>query len=84
MDGNAGTMTGDLTIQGVTHPITLDIAYVGAVRDPWGSDRAVVEAHGRINREDWGLTWNMALEAGGVLVSRDIDLELHVELIRTV
>lgn len=82
VEGRTGTMTGDLTIKGVTRPVTLDVTYLGAVHDPWGSDRAVFEAHGRIDREAWGLTWNMALEAGGVLVSKDIDLELQLELIR--
>jgi polyisoprenoid-binding protein YceI len=52
------------------------------VRDPWGNDRAIFEAHGRINREAWGLTWNMALEAGGLLVSKDITLEFQLELVR--
>ncbi len=74
-DGGRGVLAGDLTIKGVTR-------YLGAVTDPWGGERAVFEASGRIDREDWGLTWNMVLEAGGVLVSKQIDLEFHVELIR--
>jgi polyisoprenoid-binding protein YceI len=82
VDGAAGTMTGDLTIKGVTRPVTLQVEYLGAVRDPWGNDRAIFEAHGRINREAWGLTWNMALEAGGLLVSKDITLEFQLELVR--
>jgi polyisoprenoid-binding protein YceI len=82
VDGAAGAMTGDLTIKGVTRPVTLQVEYLGAVRDPWGNDRAIFEAHGRINREAWGLTWNMALEAGGLLVSKDITLEFQLELVR--
>lgn len=73
---------GDLTIRNVTHPVTLDIEFLGAVRDPWDNDRAVFSATGLIDREDWELTWNMALETGGLLVSREVKLELHVELIR--
>ncbi len=80
--GRTGTLTGDLTIKDVTRPVTLDVVYVGSVRDPWDNDRAVFEAAGRINREDWGLTWNIVLESGGLVVSKEIALELHVELIR--
>jgi len=81
-DGHSGTVTGDLTIKDVTRPVTLTLDYLGHARDPWGSDRVVFDAVGRIDREDWGLTWNMLLETGGVLVSKDITLDLHVELIR--
>ncbi len=82
--GTTGTVEGDLTIVGVTRPVTLDVVFAGAVRDPWGQDRAVFSASAQIDREDWGLTWNMALEAGGVLVSRDIRLEIEVETVRRV
>jgi polyisoprenoid-binding protein YceI len=75
-------MTGDLTIKGVTRPVELDIEFVGGVADPWGNERAVFSASGLINREDWGLTWNMLLEAGGLLVSKEVRLEIDVELIR--
>lgn len=80
--GVEGTMAGDLTIRDVTHPVTLEVEFLGGVRDPWDNDRAVFAATGEINREDWDLTWNMALEAGGVLVSKTIHLEFQVELIR--
>jgi polyisoprenoid-binding protein YceI len=81
-EGSSGTLTGDLTIGDVTRPVTLDVEFVGAVPDPWGHDRAVFSANCSINRGGWGLTWNMALETGGFLVSQEIQLELHVELIR--
>jgi polyisoprenoid-binding protein YceI len=81
-NGNRGTMTGNLTIKGTTHPVTLTIEYLGHARDPWNNDRAIFSAHGKINREDWNLTWNMLLETGGVLVSKEIELHLEVELIR--
>ncbi len=80
--GSKGTMTGDLTIKGVTRPVTLDVDYLGYARDPWNNDRAVFSAHGKVNREDWGLTWNMALETGGILVSKEIELTLEIETIR--
>lgn len=82
VDGRRGSLTGDLTIKGVTRPVTLAVELLGALVDPWDAERAVVDASGRIDREDWGVTWNMALEAGGVLVSKEIDLVLHLELVR--
>ncbi|MBB5119094.1 polyisoprenoid-binding protein [Streptomyces eurocidicus] len=82
--GTAGTMTGDLTIKDVTRPVTLKVDYLGYARDPWDNDRAVFSASGKVNREDWGLTWNMALEAGGILVSKEIELSLDLETIRQV
>jgi polyisoprenoid-binding protein YceI len=81
-DGLAGSMTGDLTIKGTTRRVTLEVEYLGYAQDPWGSDRTVFSARGRINREDWGVTWNMPLARGGLLVSTEIGLELEIELIR--
>ncbi|AEW92770.1 MULTISPECIES: YceI family protein [Streptomycetaceae] len=81
-DGTSGTLVGDLTIKDVTRSVTLAVDYLGYARDPWDNDRAVFSAHGKINREDWGLTWNMALEAGGILVSKEIELTLDLETIR--
>jgi polyisoprenoid-binding protein YceI len=80
--GASAAMQGELTIKGVTRAVTLDVDYLGHARDPWANDRAVFSARGTINREDWGLTWNMLLEAGGLLVSKEIKLEIEVELVR--
>jgi polyisoprenoid-binding protein YceI len=80
--GTRGAVAGDLTIVGVTRPVTLEAEFAGVARDPWGQDRAVFSASAQVNREDWGLTWNLALEAGGLLVSRDIRLETEVETVR--
>ena len=80
-DGREGKVFGDLTIKGVTRAVVLDVEFLGSVRDPWDNDRAVFTAAAKINREDWGLTWNMVLEAGGLLVSKEIRLEIDVELI---
>ncbi|MBK8023589.1 MAG: YceI family protein [Chloroflexi bacterium] len=74
-------VTGDLTIRGVTRPIVLDVEFLGTAKDPWGGHRAGFSATARINREDFGLTWNVALEAGGVLVGKDIKLTLEAEAI---
>jgi len=79
---STGEIAGDLTIKGVTRPVTLDVEYLGHVHDPWGNDRAIFSAATTINREDWGLTWNMVLDAGGVLVSKEIRIEIEVETIR--
>jgi polyisoprenoid-binding protein YceI len=80
--GPTATMTGDLTIKDVSRPVVLAVSYAGHVADPWGNDRAVFSARGTIDREDWGLTWNVVLEAGGLLVSKQITLEIEVELVR--
>ena len=72
---------GDLTIRNVTRPVVLDVEFLGLTNDPWGGKRAGFSAEAKINREDWGLTWNMAIEAGGVLVGKDIKLNLDVEAI---
>ena len=84
LDSNGGTatLTGDLTIKGVTQPVALTVEYLGSASDPWNNQRAVFSAAGQINREDWGLTWNMVLDSGGLLVSKEIRIELEVELIR--
>ncbi|HVU12032.1 MAG TPA: YceI family protein [Phototrophicaceae bacterium] len=78
---NEGKVTGDLTIHGVTHPVTLNVEYLGALNSPFGDKRAGFSATTKINREDWGLTWNVAVEAGGVLVGKEIKLEIDVEAI---
>lgn len=81
-DGEAGTMVGDLTIKGITRPVRLAVSLLGSVTDPWGGERAVFSASGRLDREDWGITWNMPLPGGGLLVSREIQLEIESELVR--
>ena len=74
------TLTGDLTIKDVTKPVTLDVEFNGVATDPWGNEKAGFEATADINRTDWGLNWNAALEKGGVLVSEKIKLVLDVQL----
>lgn len=82
IDGATAAMDGTLTIKGVTNTVTLNVEYLGHATDPWNNERTVFSAHAKINREDWGLTWNMVLEAGGLLVSKEIALEIEVELIQ--
>ena len=75
------TITGDLTIKGVTKPVTVDFESTGSAKDPFGNLRVGFEGSATINRKDWGLTWNAALETGGVLVSEKIKLEFDVSAI---
>lgn len=84
LDGVVGSLDGELTIKGITRHVTLGFEYLGHAADPWGNDRAVFSASTTIDREDWDLTWNMLLETGGLLVSKQIRLEIEVELIRQV
>jgi len=77
---NTAKMHGNLTIKDVTKPVTLDVEYHGKSKAPWGVWSAGFSATGKINREDWGLTWNAPLETGGVLVGKDIKIEIDVEM----
>lgn len=79
--GTRGTVTGALTIHGVTRQVDLAVDFEGYVRDPWGGDRAIFSASTEVNREDFGVTWNVALEAGGVLVSKDIKISIDIETV---
>ena len=79
--GTRGMLAGELTIRGVTRPVTLQAEYLGYAADPWGGHRAVFTAAGTLNREDWGLTWNMPLDGGGLLVSKEIRIEIDLEAV---
>jgi polyisoprenoid-binding protein YceI len=80
--GDKFVVDGELTVRGVTKPVTLDLEYAGTIVDPWGGQRAAFSATTKINREDFGLTWNQALETGGVLVGKDVSIDLEVEAVR--
>ncbi|MDQ7025533.1 MAG: YceI family protein [Anaerolineae bacterium] len=82
VDDNTAKLTGDLTIRDVTKSITMDVEFLGQVNNPYGDVRAGFEASAKINREDFGLTWNQAMEAGGVLVGKDIKIQLAVETVQ--
>lgn len=80
--GSDWVIEGDLTIKGVTKTVTLDTELVGLQRDPWGNDRVGFTATTEVNREEFGLTWNAALETGGVLVGKNVKINLEVEAIK--
>ncbi len=65
----------------MTRAVTLDVEFLGHVADPWGGQRAIFTAAGTVNREDWGLTWNMLLDGGGLLVSNQIRIEIEMEAV---
>lgn len=79
---NRGRLVGDLTIRDVTREVTLDVEYAGVANTPWGGTNAGFSGKTTINRKDWGLNWNVALEAGGWLVSDQVTIEIELELAR--
>ena len=81
-DGSEWTITGDLTIKGVTNSVAIPFEETGTAQDPFGNVRVGFEGAVTVNRKDWGLTWNAALETGGVLVSEKIKLEFDVSAIK--
>ncbi|HZI98183.1 MAG TPA: YceI family protein [Actinomycetales bacterium] len=81
-DGDTYVLTGDLTIKDVTKAVRMPVEFGGAATDPFGNERAGFSAELDVDREDWGLTWNAALETGGVLVSKKIKLTLDVSAIK--
>ena len=83
-DGDKFKVVGDLTIRGKSIEITLDSTYLGTGKDPWGNIKGGAEATAKIDRREWGLTWNQALETGGILVANDIRIELQVQAVKAV
>jgi polyisoprenoid-binding protein YceI len=77
-----GKINGNLTIRNITKPVTLDVEFSGTNKDPWGNEKAGFSVSGKINRTDFGLTWNAALESGGVLVSEDVKLSAELQFAR--
>jgi polyisoprenoid-binding protein YceI len=76
------TLWGDLTIKGISKRIKLDVEFAGVMKDPWGNVKAGFVIDGKVNRKDWGLNWNAALEAGGMLVSDDVVIHCEVQLVQ--
>ena len=74
-----GKLEGKLTIHGTEKPVVLDVTYLGAAKDPWGNQRAGFSARTKVNRKDFGLTWNETLESGGLLVGDDIEIDIDAE-----
>jgi polyisoprenoid-binding protein YceI len=81
-DGDDYELTGDLSLRGVTKPVKLATEFSGLMKDPWGNTKAGLNISGKINRKDWGLNWNSALEAGGVLVGEEVKLNIELQLIK--
>lgn len=79
LGGNEYNVTGDLTMHGVTKPVTFKAEYAGQGKNPWGLQVAGLNATAKINRKDWGLNWNQGLEAGGVLVSEEVKIEIDLQ-----
>lgn len=75
-------LAGNLTLHGVTNPVKLAVEFGGLMKDPWGNIKAAFSITGKINRKDWGLTWNAALETGGVLVSEEVRIIADIQLIK--
>ena len=82
LGGDMFELTGNLTIKGVTLPTTLAVEFGGINSDPWGNVKAGFSVTGKIKRKDWGLTWNAALETGGVLVGEEVKIDCDIQLLK--
>ena len=82
VDGDTYNVTGDLTIRGTTNEVVLEAVTQGTDQDPWGNTRVGLEVSGEINREDYGLTWNQALESGGVVVGKKVKIQLDISAVK--
>ena len=76
------TVHGNLTLRGVTKEVPVHVEYLGTTPDPWGNTRAGFECRAQINRKDFGVNWNQVLEAGGVMVGDNVDIQLDLETIK--
>ncbi len=81
-DATRARVIGDLTIRDITREVVLDVEYAGQARSPWGTTSAGFSAKTKINRKDWGLTWNQGLETGGVLVGDEISISIDLEVVQ--
>lgn len=81
-EGDQFKVIGDLTIRGNTFEVTLDCVYEGTGKDPWGGIRAGARATTKIDRRDWGLKWNQALETGGILVANEVRIEIELQAVK--
>jgi polyisoprenoid-binding protein YceI len=80
--GSELEVTGNLTIRGVTREVTLDVTNEGAGKDPWGGERIAFSATTKLDRREFGLTWNQAIESGGVLVGNDVKVSIDVQAVK--
>jgi len=77
-------LKGNLTIRGISREVKLDVEFGGIIKDPWGAEKAGFSLIGKINRKDWGLNWNAALETGGVLVGDEVKINAEVEFVKQI
>ncbi|MDA8261525.1 MAG: YceI family protein [Actinomycetota bacterium] len=82
VSGDKFRVNGDLSVRGVTRPVTFDLEFTGTEIDPWGNRRIGVEGSTVINRKDFGVSWNAALESGGILVSENVTLEFEISAVK--
>lgn len=82
IDENSGRIYGDLTIRGETNEVVLDVEFNGLAKAPWGVTSAGFAARTKISRQEWGLTWNVSLETGGVLVGDEITIDIELEVVK--
>lgn len=80
-ESNMHELWGELTIKGITKSIKLNVVFGGVIHDPWGNDRAGFHVTGTINRKDWGLNWNTAIEMGGVMVGEEVNIICELQLV---
>jgi polyisoprenoid-binding protein YceI len=80
--GDKFKLHGDLTLHGATHATTVDVEYNGTNKDPWGNTRAHYSARAKLNRKDFGLSWNQVLEAGGLLIGEEVHVEIEIEALK--
>lgn len=80
-DGNRAKLIGDLTIRDITHEVAMDVEFIGKAKSPWGATNAGFSAVTKINRKDWDLGWNKALESGGVLVGEEVEISIDLEIV---
>ncbi|HAH22791.1 MAG TPA: hypothetical protein DCL77_03340 [Prolixibacteraceae bacterium] len=84
LDDDNYELKGNLTIKGISREVKLDVEFGGINKDPWGNEKAGFSLEGKINRKDWGLNWNAALETGGVLVSDEVKISAEVQFVKQV
>ncbi|MBC8424915.1 YceI family protein [bacterium] len=82
VDGGDYVLTGEFTMMGVTRPVELELEFNGEIEDPWGNTRAGFSASGKLDRRDFGMSWNTAMDKGGIVVGNDISIELEIEAVR--
>lgn len=82
VQGDAITLEGDLTIRGITKPVTFTGSYLGHTVDPWGNERIGFEVTGKVNRKEFGVSWNQALDRGGVMLGDDVEISIALEAVK--